>query len=394
MLRYWVWLAELGLSNPLQLALLRHLGNPENVYFADEEEILLTEGITREQAERLKNHDLGTADRILAECRRLDQRILTIQDAAYPNRLRNIYDPPCVLYTKGRMPLIDEEAAIAVVGTRRCSPYGSACGERLGYGITREGGLVVSGLALGVDAAASRGALRAGGPTVGVAGCGLDVCYPKENRWLYDDIASAGVLLSEYPPGTPPERRHFPVRNRILSGLSVATLVVEAPESSGALITANMALDQGRDVFAVPGPINVPSSAGCNRLIRDGAAGLVTESWDILREYAGRFPEKLWPEEAPRELRRTEPEPPGPEPKVVPRAESRPAPVPAGRRCELTDDQKALLALLSTEEPVQADDLIDRSGIPTRRVLSALTVLEIDGWVRQHSGKRYTRIAD
>lgn len=398
MLRYWIWLAELGLRCTTQLALLRHLGDPERVYLADGEEILLTEGITREQASRLKDHDLRTAERILSACEQLGQRILTIQDAEYPNRLRNIYDPPCVLYTKGRMPLFDEEAAVAVVGTRKCTPYGLSCAERMGYGLTREGGLVVSGLALGVDGAATRGALRAGGPTVGVAGCGLDVCYPKENRYLYDDVAAAGVLLSEYPPGTPPDGHHFPVRNRILSGLSVATLVVEAPESSGALITANLALDQGREVFAIPGPINTPSSAGCNRLIQESAAGLVIEAWDILREYTERFPGKLRPEEVPEEPSGKVPGKPRPAERVSsgarPAAKAETPPVlPAVKREDLTDDQAALLELLSPEEPMQADDLIDRSGIPTRRVLSALTVLELDGRVRQHSGKRYTRTA-
>ena len=392
MLRYWIWLAELGLKCRTQLALLRHLGSPESVFFADREEILLTEGITREQAETLRNHDLGIADRILEECRRLDQRVLTIQDAEYPNRLRNIYDPPCVLYIKGRLPLFDEEAAVAVVGTRKCTPYGTACGEKLGYGITRGGGLVVSGLALGVDAAAAKGALRAGGPLVGVAGCGLDVRYPAGNRQLYDDVAAAGALVSEYPPGTAPDGWRFPARNRILSGLAVATVVVEAPASSGALITANTALDQGRDVFAVPGPINAAASLGCNRLIQDGAAGLAMDAWDILQPYTERFPGKLRPEELAQEPK----EPPEPKRSpAVPAPRRKPAPweekIPKVADREITDDQAALLRLLSPDRPMLADDLIDQSGIPTRRVLSALTVLEIDGMVQQHSGKRYTR---
>lgn len=384
MLKYWVWLAELGLSVPFRLALLRQFGTPEAVFFAEEEEILLTEGVTREQAALLKNHDLGAANRILADCERLNLRILTIQDAEYPNRLRNIYDPPCLLYMKGRLPLFDEEMAVAVVGTRKCTPYGTACGEKLGYDLTRGGAIVVSGLAAGVDAAASRGALRSGGVTVGVAGCGLDIRYPAENRDLYDDIAAAGVLLSEYPPGSPPDGWHFPVRNRILSGLCVATVVVEAPLRSGALITAGTALEQGRDVFAVPGPIDAPASMGCNRLIRDGGAGIVTEAWDVLREYTERFPEKLRQLESRKapEVRGYQARQKTPEPRPVP-----PDVEPDG----LTDDQIALLQILPAEEPALADDLIDRSGIPARRVLSALTVLEIDGLVRQHSGKRYTR---
>ena len=385
MLKYWLWLTNLtGLQNQTRLALLRHFGSPEDIYYADEGEILLTEDITRQQAKLLKNHDLSAAERILADCQRLDQRILTIQDAAYPNRLRNIYDPPCLLYWRGKMPVLDEEAAIAVVGTRTCTPYGEVCAEKLGYGLASGGAVVVSGLAAGIDGAAARGALRAGGTVVGVAGCGLDVRYPYENRYLYEDVAAAGILLSEYPPGASADGWHFPVRNRILSGLSIAALVVEAPEKSGALITANAAMEQGRDVFAVPGPIDAPASLGCNRLIQEGA-GLVIDARDILECYEARFPEKLRLKEARKEpaslgyqaLEKTEP-------KEVP---------PSVRLLDmgLTDDQIALLRVLSDEEPALVDDLIELTGIPTRRVLSALTMLELDKLVRQHSGKRYTR---
>ena len=384
-LKYWVWLAECrGVSNQAVLALLRHFGSPEDVFYADTGEILLTEGITREQAKALEDHRLDKADKILADCQRLGLRILTIQDAEYPGRLQNIYDPPCLLYVKGRLPAIDETAAVAVVGTRDCTPYGVACAEKLGYGLASGGAVVVSGLAKGIDAAASRGALRAGGVTVGVVGNGLDVHYPYESRYLYEDIAAAGALLSEYPPGTEPAGNHFPARNRIISGLSLATLVVEAPERSGALITAETALEQGRDVFAVPGPIDAPASVGCNRLIRDGA-GLVSDAWDILREYAGRFPEKLKQDEA-----REQPAVLG----YQARQKAEPKPVPPSldlNKSSLTDDQLNLLRAMSDEEPALVDDLIEQTGIPTRRVLSALTLLEMEQLVTQHSGKRYTR---
>ena len=175
MLKYWLWLTNLtGLQNQTRLALLRHFGSPEDIYYADEGEILLTEDITRQQAKLLKNHDLSAAERILADCQRLDQRILTIQDAAYPNRLRNIYDPPCLLYWRGKMPVLDEEAAIAVVGTRTCTPYGEVCAEKLVYGLASGGAVVVSGLAAGIDGAAARGALRAGaGPLFSYEGGAL-----------------------------------------------------------------------------------------------------------------------------------------------------------------------------------------------------------------------------
>ena len=387
MLKYWLWLTELpGLTNQTRLALLRHFPSPEDVYYADPEEVLLTEGITRPQAELLKNKDLSAADRILADCQRLNIRILTLQDAAYPGRLKNIYDPPCLLYVQGRLPVFDEELAVAVVGTRNCTPYGVACAEKLGYGLTRGGALVVTGLARGIDAAATRGALRAGGITAAVVGNGLDVRYPPESRYLYEDVAAAGVLLSEYPPGSEPAGWHFPVRNRILSGLCLATLVVEAPERSGALITAGTALEQGREVYAVPGPIDAPTSVGCNQLIRDGG-GLVTEAWDLLREYEARFPDKLRPEAAKHQ------------PSILgyqARQKEEPKPVPptvslSHNDLSLTDDQIALLKALPEEEPMLVDDLIEQTDLPTRRVLSALTVLEIEHLVQQHSGKRYTR---
>ena len=385
MLKYWVWLSELkGLRNQTRLALLRRFGDPESIFYADADELLLTEGVERSQLKLLENHDLAPADRILADCQRLDIQLLTFSDAAYPGRLKNIYDPPALLYCKGRLPLLDDLLCVAVVGTRDCTPYGVACAEKLGFGLASGGAAVVSGLAKGIDAAAIRGALRAGGVTVGVVGNGLDVYYPHESRYLYEDVASAGVLLSEYPPGTEPASGHFPVRNRIISGLSQAALVVEAPEKSGALITAATALEQGRDVFAVPGPIDAPASVGCNRLIRDGA-GLVSDASDILREYEGRFALNL-------KESREQPETLGyqarmaPEPKPV-------APTLSLRHsdAELTDDQIAVLKALSDTEPIQVDDLTELVEIPTRRVLSALTVLEIDQYVAQHPGKRYTR---
>ena len=393
MLKYWVWLAELPrLKGPERLALLRHFGSPEELFFADREELLLVEGLPPARAELALNRDLSAADRILADCQRLGQRIMTIQDAEYPQRLRNIFNPPLVLYVKGRMPVMDEEAAIAVVGTRECTPYGTACGERLGRELAASGAVVVTGLARGVDSAAARGALRAGGTVVGVTGGGLDVVYPPENGDLYADVAATGVLLSEYPPGSPPDKAHFPVRNRILSGLSVAALVVEAPGHSGALITARLALEQGREVYAVPGPIDAPDSVGCNRLIRDGA-GLAAEGWDILRDFQERFPEKLRPA---RKLPAWTPLPtrrraePRRKPEPAPEPEKAPA-LRAVSREGLTDDQIALLGVLEPEGPVQVDDLIESTGIPARRVSSALTMLEIDGCVRQHDGKRYTR---
>lgn len=390
MLKYWLWLTQIpGLSTQSRLALLRHFGTPEELFYADAEEIRLTEGLTRQQAALLEDRTLDRAERILEDCQKLGHQILTIQDAAYPSRLKNIYDPPLLLYVKGQLPVVDEEAVISAVGTRSCTPYGVKCAEKLGAGLAACGAVVCSGLAKGIDTAAIRGALRGGGQVIGVLGNGLDVAYPSENRYLYEDVASAGALISEYPPGTAPVGRHFPIRNRIISGLAVAVLVVEAPPRSGALITAETALEQGRDVFAVPGPIDAESSVGCNRLIRDGA-GVAAEAWDILREYEARFLDKLHPEGAERQIRvlgyqarqKKEAKPVPPAPSVPP--------VPTRSADEFSPVQCTLLKLLS-EEPMQVDDLIEASGLPTRQVLSALTILELDHLVQQHSGKRYTR---
>lgn len=390
-LKYWIWLAEKrGVRRQTKLALTQRFETPEELYYAETDEVLLTEGITREEAAALEDKDLRRAEEILEVCERQDYRILTIADAAYPRRLRNIFDPPILLYCRGRLPLMDEEAAIAVVGTRSYTPYGALCAGKLGGQLAAGGAVIVTGLAYGIDSLAARAALRNGGRVLGVLGCGLDVVYPRGSEELYEDVAAAGALITEYAPGTLPLSGNFPVRNRILSGLSVAVLVVEAPERSGALITAGTALEQGREVFAVPGPIDAPGSVGCNRLLRDGA-GLVSDGWDLLREYAERFPGKLRREAARREV----PETPGYErreqQREAQRRETRKLPPrldPQG--AELTDDQIVLLRTL-TEEPMLVDDLVEASGIPVRRVLSALTMLEIDGYVSQAPGKRYAR---
>lgn len=398
-LKYWVWLTTLpGLTDSSKMLLIEHFSSPEDIYYADEEALWQVDGLKKEQAALLGSKSLAAADRILSDCARKDIFIITMADALYPDRLRNIYQPPLLLYGKGAMPLFDEEAAVAVVGTRSCTPYGIKCAEKLGYELTQQGGMVVSGMAKGVDGAAMRGALRFGGFTCGVLGGGVDVVYPAENRRLYEDIAATGVLLSEYPPQTLPEAWHFPVRNRIISGLSVAAVVVEAPVKSGALITAENAMEQGRDVFAIPGPVDAPNSAGCHRLIREGAI-LATCAWDILGEYESRFPHKL--------RRAAPPMPPLPrlagEPKLAaekPKTNaSRPeeAEVPAlpcltaEELAGLSDEQRTVLRALRTDAPLLTDQLAEDSGLPIQRVLPALTLLEISGWAAQNGARSFVR---
>ena len=391
-LKYWLWLTNLpGLTNRSQWLLMEQFSSPEEIYYADEERLRLVEGLGSEQAALLQDKSLQRAEEILTQCAAKEIFILTAYDAAYPARLRNIYEAPLLLYGKGAMPLFDDEAAVAVIGTRKCTPYGVHAAESLGYEMAKQGALIVSGLAEGIDAAAHRGALRAGGFVAGVLGCGVDVVYPASSRRLYEDIAATGVLLSEYPPGSAPERWHFPARNRMISGLSVAAVVVEAPADSGALITAQLASEQGRDVFAVPGPIDSPSSRGCNELIRDGA-GLVMEAWDVLGGYQGRFPHRLHNDKAPL--------PKLPEGGV--KADDAPAvPVPelpvldVGRNKEgLTDDQLRIIRLLDTKQGKLTDEVAEESGLPIRRVLSALTVLEMDGYAAQCSTRCFVRTVE
>ncbi len=388
-LKYWVWLSECeGLTLRSKLVLLEHFGSPEDVYFADAAEYLLIEGLGKQQAQLLADKSTARADEILGTCREKGIRIITMQDAEYPARLHNIYEPPCLLYVRGNLPLFDEEAAIAMVGTRKATPYGIETAEKLGFELASQGALIVSGGADGIDSAAHCGALRAGGTTVAVLAGGVDVVYPAKNEYLFRDIAAIGALISEYPPGTRPDGWRFPIRNRILSGLCLGTIVVEAPEwRSGALITAEIALEQGRDLFAVPGPIDAPMSRGCNRLISENAF-VAMDSESVLREYRAMFPDKLRAgrAEPPKTLGyRSRQEQPEAQP------EQEPLPVLDLRQGPngLTDDQITLVHVLKNGTQ-QVDDLIELTGIPTRRVLSALTVLEIDGYVSQGSGKTFS----
>ena len=395
--KYWVWLSERkGISMRIKLQLLEHFGSPENIYYAEADDYLQVDGMTLKLAAQLMDKSTASADRILGDCERIGARILTMQDADYPVRLRNIYEPPCLLYVKGQLPMIDEEAAIAMVGTRKATPYGVETAEELAYAMAKQGALIVSGGAYGIDTAAHRGALRAGAKTVALLGCGLDVVYPAGNEWLYHDVVASGALLSEYPPGTPAVGSHFPMRNRIISGLCLATVIVEAPEGrSGALITARTALEQGRDVFAVPGPIKAPMSRGCNRLIADGAAALVADTADILWEYEARYPHKLccgrveMPQTMGCQTRQaTAAAAPSREgPRKLPTLDVR-----AGHT-RLTDDQVRIVKMLK-DGSLQVDDLIEAVDLPTRRVLSALTVLEIEGHVAQSGGKRFSLSAE
>lgn len=405
-LRHWLWLSTRGSAPGMYAArLLEAFGSPEGAYHADSGAYEALD-LPAKVKTALLDKSLRQADQILADCQRLGIAILTIQDAAYPERLRQIDTPPCVLYVKGTLPQLDQEAAVAIVGARQASPYGVAAARRLGHDLARQGAVVVSGSARGVDSAALQGAIQAGGRVVSVLGNGIDVIYPQGSESLYEDVTGAGALVSEYPPGTEPKGAHFPVRNRLIAGLSLGVVVAEGTETSGSLITARWALEQGRDVFAVPGNIDSAMSRGPNGLIRRGEAMLIQDAWDILEEYQFLYPAKLLPrnplpaqaQEARLAVEHTKPAPapkaePGPKPSRVPARAPEADILVVDLRQEpeaFTDDEAAILRTLQTRGTLTPDDLTEATGIPARRILSALTLLQVRQLVTEETGKRFT----
>ena len=410
MLIHWIWFAvRTGMGDRMKSVLLSHFGDPEAIYFAPELEFERFEDLSPAAVESMMDKDLLPCEEILQQCQQKGIHILTFQDAAYPNRLKNIPDPPMVLYYKGTIPSFDELPVIGVVGTRKASAYGLTAAKRLGYQIAACGGCVVSGMATGIDGVAMKGALTAGGTVVGVLGCGADIVYPASNRWLYADAEKYGCLLTEFPPGTPPIGRNFPRRNRIISGLSCGVLVVEAPEKSGALITARLSADQGRDVFVVPANIDVESAMGSNALMRDGAIP-VSSGWDILSEYQYQFPGKVrrgrtvsrlsaTEEELSRErevLPKVAQEPKKPAPKPPKKTSPRKKVIDKDEKSAYIDFKKTLPALTPDEMTIVTaleggqrlvDDVIAESGKAPGVILASLTLLEVKGVVRRLPGR-------
>lgn len=353
---YWVLLTMVPQIGPSRFKrLLEAFPEPEQVWKA--KPLALAEaGLDRRAIEGLGQlrAKLDPAE-VWARIEKLGIQVVTLADEAYPEHLREIPDPPPVLYVRGEL-LSADRWAVAVVGTRRVTAYGRQVVERLVSELARAGVTIISGLARGTDAAAHRVALESGGRTVAVLGSGLDRIYPTEHAGLARDIVTRGAVVTEFPPGTPPDAVNFPRRNRIISGLAMGTLVVEAGETSGALITADHALEQGRDVFAVPGSILSPASAGPNRLVQEGAKP-VTSAQDILEELNLTA---VAHHEAVRE--------------ALPENET----------------EAALLQLLSSE-PLHVDELGRGSALPVAEVTSALTMMELKGLVRQVGGMNYVR---
>ena len=366
------------------MKLLEVFGGPDGIYEASEAELSSVSGIQPRELELLSDRDMTAADQALSECEMRGISVLTLQDAQYPERLRNIPDPPVVLYVWGKLPPVDECPTFAIVGTRKATVYGLRMAAKLGRELAQTGSIVVSGLAEGCDAEAMDAALRAGGHVIGVLGTSIDIVYPAKNRKLFEQAKVCGALVSEYPPKMRTYPKDFKDRNRIISGLSLGVVVAEAPIRSGTRVTVEHALDQGRDVFAVPGNADAAASAGCNDLLAHGAI-LVTTAKDVLAEYAGR------PDLRPHRV--SAPERTVPQPTHIKKEIDKPKDIVYIDLSEaektLPPDQYEILKAL-TRPGMHADELIEASGLSAPAALAALTMLQVTGWVAQ-AGRRYTR---
>ncbi|MBI5633013.1 MAG: DNA-protecting protein DprA [Nitrospirae bacterium] len=355
-LRYWIGLSLVPDIGPITAKqLIAHAGAPEYVFRMDMHDLLAIHGMARTRAENIRTFSLwDEVDKQVASLEKRGLSAVCYGDADYPAALKEIPDAPVVLYMKGTYQP-EDRYGIAVVGSRKYSPYGEAVTQKISGELASAGLTVISGMARGIDTFAHRSALTSGGRTIAVLGSGLDVLYPAENKGLMEKIAASGCVMTEFPLGTEPNRENFPRRNRLISGLSMGVLVIEAAEGSGSLITASIALEQNREVFAVPGNITSGNSAGTNMLIRQGAR-MVTRADDIIEELA-------------------------PVLKGFIRGETR-------REVELSSEEKGFCACM-TREPRHIDLISRELRLPVHKILDILLSLELKGVVRQSDGKRF-----
>lgn len=369
--RYLAWLALAltpGLGARMAGKLLREFGSPDAIFNASLT-TLESCGLPAEAAQAIHTRQpISNAAKELAMAQAAGCRLLTWDEPEYPSRLREIYDPPPLLYVRGNIELLSRHL-IAIVGARRPTPYGNQMAERLARELAARGIVIVSGLARGIDASAHRGALSCEpGKTIGVLGCGIDVVYPKENKKIFEEMEQRGAVVSEFPLGTFPAPQNFPIRNRIIAGMSLGVVVVEGAQYSGSLITARLAMEFGREVYGVPGNATQPSSFGPNQLIKQGAK-LVTSWEDVVEELPTPIRAELVPVEAATR-----------EERAVMVQES------------LGPYERPIYELLSTDEARHVDELVENSGFTSSEVLATLFDLELKGVVRQLPGKQFLKV--
>lgn len=391
MLEHWLWYAERKMTAHQKCALLEHFRDPETVYLAGEQTLSQAPDMTPELLETLMDKDLTDAKRLKGQCRTMHISVLTYTDDQYPARLRSLHDAPVVLYYQGVLPQWNDMPVIGVVGTRKATPYGLELAASMGDQIARCGGMVISGGALGIDTAAMEAAFGAGGVVVAVLAGGLDRLYPASNISFFHKICRTGCLLTEYPPGIPSASWHFPVRNRIISGISNGLLVVEAPAKSGALISARFAMEQGRDVFSVPGNVTSPTCAGTNALLQEGARAAVT-GWDVMKEYEALYPHRVFPPERLKTWQKVAQEPMLParnDKKSIDKLEKSTYSVVRTAISALTNEEQTLVACVDAGGGLM-DEIIARSGLNAAEAKKILTRLALKKVLVLHPGGRVT----
>lgn len=394
-LRYWLWLQKALGEGAYIKHILEDFYSVKALYDANIIEWKMSPNLTQKQINKLETTDINSVDEIIYACQNNNWQIIDYEDEKYPQRLREIYNPPCVLYVDGELPDIDSLVTIAVVGTRKASEYAVKATHLMSRGITECGAVVVSGGALGVDTYAHKGALAAGGKTIAVLGCGLGASYLSENKQLRDEIKKNGALVTAYPPFTRASRTTFPMRNRIISGLSLGVLVVEAGVKSGSLITANFANEQGRDVFAIPASVLSEDFAGTNKLIDDGAM-VATNPAHIISVYAQRFDtvdlskartmSQLMADDKDKSANVEPYEDKLSFDNLEKGREKRLNREDKAR--SLNADMKAVYNSLS-EQFVHIDNIIEKTGMTPAKVSSALIQLEVLDLVKSATGKRF-----
>ncbi len=393
---YWIWLA-LALGEGARIReIVDDFGGAKQLYDSNIMEWRMSSALVPRQVNKLEKADIADAEKIISVCNDNNWQIICYEDEHYPERLKQISNPPAVLYVDGELPDIDSNVLIGIVGTRKASDYALKAAEVMSRGITQGGGIIVSGGALGVDTAAHKGAILSGGKTIAVLGCGLGTDYLKKNESLRDAVKNNGALITEYPPFTKASKYTFPLRNRIISGLSLGILVVEAGVKSGSLITANQALEQGRDVYAVPCSILEERFSGTNKLIGDGAA-FAFNPVDLLYPYAEEYGLRLDNVKSSVEI--------ASEIKirnVNVNAETEENSISfenISKTREKREKNRQISSTLSgsskivydllTDEFTHINIITEQSGLTANEAMTALTVLELDGLVESVGGKRF-----
>ena len=389
---YWIWLQTALGAGAQTSEILAYFESPEKLYLAGSDEWRLSGLFTEKKIQALKNSTPSETAEVFKECRGKGYNIITPDSELYPQRLKDLSDMPLVIYGIGDCSVLKDTVSVGIVGTRNASAYGIETAQKLSYRLAQAGATIVSGGALGIDSEAHAGAMLAKGRTFAFLGCGLSYNYLKENAALRRAITRYGAVFSEYQPFTPPSRATFPIRNRLISGSSLGVVVIEAGVKSGSLITANRALDQGRDVFAVPGDIVRSSFDGTNHLIKNGATPVFSAE-DVLGEYEFLYGDLFDIEKAREPLNKVQyvdyrkPNAKKEKIKTIPQEEVIPV-----KKQELSDDvsqeAKVIYGVLN-EEPMHIDDIIRKTGMKMNMVLSSLTELELTGAVEQVTGKKY-----